>query len=345
MKLFFTLLSVLFSVVLMGQGTFSVESNRVTFHKWNKPTKYLKVFLVEEIHEKKDSIVVAGKFITKGEDFIFIPDFPLLDHITYTLVSDSDSHIFSLKAKTNIAPVVTQIYPTATELPENLLRMYIQFSKPMKTVGNLENIKLVDENGMQIKGAIFNNVYELWDATQTQLTIIFDPSRVKTGLIANETLGRALQAGENVRLVVDHLQDIYGQPMEHPYTKRFTVVKEDVIAPDTDLWEMELPTSNENAAFKLHFVDAIDEMSLLNRIKMYTDSGEVLKGMIHLKNEERTWEFIPEENWMPGKYLIKVNTRLADPSGNNLNGLFDHKIGGLKNEKEGTVITIPFHIE
>ena len=30
-------------------------------------------------------------------------------------------------------------------------------------INNLENIKLIDAAGKEIKGAIFNNVYELWD--------------------------------------------------------------------------------------------------------------------------------------------------------------------------------------
>ncbi|MEM7513074.1 MAG: hypothetical protein AAF388_19250, partial [Bacteroidota bacterium] len=40
-------------------------------------------------------------------------------------------------------PEISAIYPSADTLPENLLRMYIQFSSPMKTVGNLEKIQLL----------------------------------------------------------------------------------------------------------------------------------------------------------------------------------------------------------
>ena len=87
--------------------------------------------------------------------------------------------------------------------------MYIQFSQPMKTKGNIEKIKLLNEQGIEVKGAIFNNVYELWDDSQTQLTIIFDPSRVKTGLIANETLGRSLKPNKIFKSIYANIVHIF----------------------------------------------------------------------------------------------------------------------------------------
>ena len=98
---------------------------------------------------------------------------------------------------------ITSVYPTTDTLPENLLRLYIQFSQPMKAVNNLENLKLLDENEKEIKGAIFNNVYELWDSEQKQLTIILDPARVKTDLVVNSEQGRALQSGKYYKLVIE----------------------------------------------------------------------------------------------------------------------------------------------
>ena len=114
----------------------------------------------------------------------------------------------SLKDET---PKVIAIYPSSDTLPENLLRFYIQFLEPMKAVHNLENIKLLDENGKEIKGAIFNNVYELWDSRQQQLTLILDPARIKTGLIAHNNLGRALVPNQHFQLVIEKAENIHGQ--------------------------------------------------------------------------------------------------------------------------------------
>ena len=49
---------------------------------------------------------------------------------------------------------------------------------------------------------------------------------------------------------------------------------------------------------------------------------------------------IPNKNWKKDTYLLQVNSRLEDPSGNNLNGLFDHEIDSLKNEEEGRILEL-----
>ena len=135
-------------------------------------------------------------------------------------------------------PVVTTIYPTSDTLPENLLRFYVQFSKPMKTINNLENIELVDEDGNVVKGAIFNNVYELWDKEQQQLTLILDPARVKTGLVAHKERGRALQAGKSFQLVIRQAEDIYGNQLKVPFIKPIYVIATDTVSPDISHWNI-----------------------------------------------------------------------------------------------------------
>ncbi|HAA19186.1 MAG TPA: hypothetical protein DCP28_10590, partial [Cytophagales bacterium] len=92
-------------------------------------------------------------------------------------------------------PEVLAVYPSADTLPENLLRMYVEFATPMKTTGNLSRIQLKDAQGQVLNGVLFDNVYELWDPDQRQLTLLFDPGRVKTGLQAHDALGRALTPG------------------------------------------------------------------------------------------------------------------------------------------------------
>lgn len=336
----------MFCTNFFAQGTsVTVHKDRVKFHDWNTSTSNIKVFLVDSKKNKTESIPIIGSFVKKDGDLIFTPKFSLLENVPYLLQTEKGDIGFSLKTSNNNVPIITAVYPTADELPENLLRMYIQFSSPMKTVGNLEHIKLINEQGEEVKGAIFNNVYELWDDSQTQLTIIFDPARVKTGLRANETLGRALEPEKTFHLVIDELENIYGKKLAHPFTKTFKVVAEDIISPSPDSWEFMLPKSNDNQPLTINFLDAVDKMSLLIRIQIYNDKDQMVQGKIHLKNQEKTWEFVPENDWNKGKYLAKINSRLADPSGNNLNGLFDHTIGSLKNQREGEIVEIAFQIE
>lgn len=246
----------------------------------------------------------------------------------------------SSKTKEEVLPVVTAVFPSSDTLPENLLRMYIHFSKPMKTIGNLEKIKLVDENGQEVVGAIFNNVHELWDKEQKQLTLIFDPSRVKTGLIAHEERGRSLQVGKNYKLLIEELEDIEGNRLKNIYTKSFYVSDEDRLSPNTELWNIQIPKANNHSPLIVQFPEMLDRLSLFQRLQLTDENSQPIIGKVEIAKQETEWRFVPTKNWQAGDYILYVHGRLEDPCGNNLNGLFDHKIGMLKNEQEEKIETL-----
>ena len=241
-------------------------------------------------------------------------------------------------------PAIINIYPTSDTLPENLLRFYLHFSKPMRVTGYLEKIKLLDEKGQEIIGAIFNNVYELWDNEQKQLTLLFDPSRVKTGLIANEEKGRSLQMGKNYQLVIGTLEDVAGNRMKEPHAKSFFVSKEDRISPNIALWEIKTPTATSQSHLVVQFPEMLDQFSLRQRLQLTNKNNDPISGKIEISHQETIWRFTPSEPWLAGNYILHVHGRLEDPCGNNLNGLFDHTIGSLKNEEEGQIEAINLSI-
>ena len=222
--------------------------------------------------------------------------------------------------------------------------MYVQFSQPMKAVDNLDHIQLMDSQGNPVRGAIFQNVYELWDETQTQLTLIFDPARVKTGLEAHERFGRALRPGETYQLVIRGFTDIHHQSLGQPYTKTFFVTETDTLPPNIHRWEISLPPVGSSSPLVLRFPDILDQMSLKQRITIATEAETLIEGNRELGPHEKAYHFIPTQVWQPGKYFIVVHSRLADPAGNNLNGLFDHPTGSLRFETEEEVLKIPFRL-
>ena len=129
--------------------------------------------------------------------------------------------------------IVTEVYPTSDVLPENLLRFYVYFSRPMKREGALESIRLVDSKGEVVSGAFLENNFSLWSPDGTRLTLLFDPGRVKTGLVAHERFGRALKAGSNYELVIDStMMAVNGTPLSSTFRKAFRVAKPDFEAPD-----------------------------------------------------------------------------------------------------------------
>jgi hypothetical protein len=245
----------------------------------------------------------------------------------------------------NLTPRILAVYPSADSLPENLLRLYIQFSQPMKAVDNLKNIKLVNEEGLTIEGAIFNNVYELWDQEQKQLTLILDPSRVKTGLVAHNNLGRALVPGKHFQLIIEKAEDIDGNLLKAPYVKDIYVQKEDRIIPDINHWSIHPPAANSKAPLTIDFPQILDQLSLLNSLLLLDENQQTVQGKVTLLNQETKWQFTPTQKWKPAVYTLLVNNRLEDPAGNNLNGLFDHAVGSLKNEQEGMITRLSIVID
>lgn len=343
------------SMLTIGCGhqqelTSTVSKESVAFHDHNIECiedALLAIYLWDSDDKTTGTTQAYGSFSIEGNVLIFTPDFPLLANTEYALVSLEEKkviHRFSLPERRSEL-TVEAIYPSSDTLPENLLRMYIVFSQPMKTSGNLENIRLSDDSGNSVEGAIFNNVYELWDATQKQLTILFDPARVKSDLVANKELGRALKSGERYHLSIDYVEDIFGQKVQSAFTKTFYVSEKDSISPDVGDWIISLPEPDTQEQLVLQFPDAIDWMSILNRIRIIDQNGHLVSGAVSITNNEQVWSFKPAVNWKATDYKLAVDSRLEDPAGNNLNGLFDHKVGSLKNEQEGKVEYVSFTIE
>lgn len=336
--------------VFQHELTSTVSKESVTFHDHNIESLEdtpVAVYLWNSDNNTISKTQVRGSFNLEGNTLSFAPDFPLLEDTEYVMMNNEDKkviHRFSLPGNEKSELTVEAIYPSSDTLPENLLRMYIVFSQPMKTSGNLENINLLNDSGNTIEGAIFNNVYELWDATQKQLTIILDPARVKSDLVANKKLGRALKPGRFYHLKIDNVQDIFGQKIQSVYTKSFYVSEADIISPDINDWLISPPKPDTQEELTLRFPDAIDRMSLLNKIRIRDQNGLSIDGNISVKNKEQIWTFKPAEPWIAGSYELMVNSRLEDPSGNNLNGLFDHKVGSLKNDQEGLVEYLSFKV-
>ncbi len=242
------------------------------------------------------------------------------------------------------APTVMCVYPSADTLPENLLRFYVQFSESMKAVDNLEHIHLLDASGKTIPGALFNHVYELWDSQQTQLTLILDPARVKTGLKAHESLGRALSPGHYYQLIISQAENVKGQPLAQPFVKKFYVTRQDTVMPKVSSWKILPPAAQSKEALRLQFPQNLDWMSLHQRIRVLQDNQSPVPGRIAILQQEQGWQFTPRQAWKKGTYTLQVNSRLEDPAGNNLLGLFDHPLGSLKGKQEGELIELKIQV-
>ncbi|MCH7864908.1 MAG: hypothetical protein IIC56_06820, partial [Proteobacteria bacterium] len=98
---------------------------------------------------------------------------------------------------------MTQVYPSADVLPENLLKFYLHFSAPMSRGDSYQHIRLVRQNGSVVDLPFLELDQELWDRRQTRLTLLFDPGRIKRGLKPHEEVGPALKPGRRYTLEID----------------------------------------------------------------------------------------------------------------------------------------------
>jgi hypothetical protein len=235
-------------------------------------------------------------------------------------------------------PKIVAVYPTTDSIPVNILRFYIQFSAPMQEMDILKHIKLSNEEGKNISGVFFENQYELWNENRTEVTLIVDPGRVKLGLLANNTMGRAFDEGKKYTLTIDSLlMDFNDQKLSESFTKTFVAVKEDRQPPDTKLWEISLPKANTKAAISIDFKDKIDHISAQTLIKIFKDKKEII-GKIKLENKEQLATFSPNQKWAKGDYQIIINPRLEDITANSINQIFDHKPSDFKQKNNDNYI-------
>lgn len=231
----------------------------------------------------------------------------------------------NVEAQTISNTHVVDIKPSTDSIPVNILRFYIQFSKPMQEMDILKHIKLSNEEGKNITGVFFENQYELWNNERTEVTLIVDPGRVKLGLLANNKMGRAFDEGKRYTFTVDSLLlDFNDQKLDQSYTKSFIAVKEDRTPPNPKEWEVKIPKNKTKDPLFINFKDKIDHISAQTLLKVLHKNIE-MKGKIILAENMQSIQFFPEKKWKKGEYQIVIHPNLEDISANSVNQTFDHK--------------------
>lgn len=230
--------------------------------------------------------------------------------------------------------LVSEVYPTASELPDNLLRFYVYFSKPMERGDVLQHIHLIDGNNREVTGVFLSNKFDLWSPNSKRLTLLLDPGRVKTGLKANKELGRALFPGKNYRLVISAGLEASDGTTSLEFSKTFTVTESSKVHSELVAWPMTVPSAGSKEALKLELGAVFDHLSLAYRIRVKDSEGNTLRGKIELPNNERSWHFVPEIKWPSGNHTIVVDPKLEDVAGNRLTGLFESTPSDQRQRRE-----------
>jgi hypothetical protein len=303
------------------QGTYHQQNDVVTFHPdfpFSAGTRYL--VRVAASHAGHEGTLFRTRVMHEGQEFL--------------------ESRFALATKQVLQPaMVVKILPTGDELPANLLRFYIYFSSPMRRGFSDTSVTLIDEQGLIVSKPFMQFKQELWDPEQKRLTMIFDPGRIKRGVSTN--LKPALQEGKSYRLIIDeHWEDAQGNLLQGQYEKLFRVNAALRSNPDPTHWEMTLPPGNSKESVNLTFLRPFDHALLRRMITLRSKADESIEGSIKIDQAETHWQFTPTHPWKEGQYVIHVDARLEDVTGNNLQGLFDRPV--KESLSNAVAIELPF---
>jgi hypothetical protein len=274
-----------------------------------------------------DNPPILGDLIQSESGFLFTPLIPLTRGQTYEVRYEGASigQISIPQLSEEGAKLeVMEIYPTQNLLPENLLKFFVKFSKPMREGKSSTNVFLLDSNKDTLEGAFLDLQPELWNEDQTLLTLWLDPGRIKRDLIPNLEMGAPLTKGESYNLVISaRWKGKNGGELGQSFSKKFTASARDSISPEPDSWVMDIPKADTNAALTLDFLEALDFSLLADVFTIKNAAGRAIQGNWEIGIEEKSIQFIPKDPWSRGLYVIEIESRLEDLAGNNLNRLFE----------------------
>ncbi len=277
---------------------------------------------------------VLGSYSVTDSELQFASRFPLSPFVKYSVElsekltgTAAAPIVFSPRGKELApAPKVVAIYPTAAELPENLLKFYIHFSAPMSRGEAYQRIHLMHA-GTEVADPFLELGEELWDVDQTRFTLLIHPGRIKRGVKPREDDGLPMTDGKDYELHIDAAWiGADHQPLSGPHIKKFRIVAADEEQPNPVNWKIGTPKAETQQPVSLTFNEPLDH-AMLNRVLLVRDpAGELIEGKVIIDEQETVWSFAPNKPWKRSDYAIEVATNLEDLVGNSIARPFETKM-------------------
>lgn len=331
-----------------------------------------------------DRPAVLGRYEVTGGVLRFTPQFPLEAGTRYVAELDlaalagegdegpSDEGLRSagpdadarhssaeprrIRATLQVAPLerrgdatrIVEVYPSAPELPENQLRMYISFSAPMGLKDGLPYIHLLDERGETVVDPFLPLDVNLWNDDRTRYTLLFDPGRQKSGILPNEQMGRSLVAGRKYTLVVDaSWPDGAGQPLDVSFRREFRVGPAVEHAIEPSAWRVQAPAEGTRDPLTVTFPGPLDYALLHRAVRVAAEDGALVSGMVGVDANETRWTFTPRGPWKAGGYQLVAASTLEDVAGNRIGRPFEvsmlHVTSGPGAQRAAQAV-VPFQV-
>lgn len=282
---------------------------------------------------------VAGSFEIDQDAICFVPRFPFLDGTSYSLLVHSlpdEGGVDGLEVWTIQRPApegtpttgVLAIYPTVDELPVNQLKLYIHFSSPMSEGWAARTVRVrradTDE---PLEGVFLAMDPELWDRERRRLTLLFDPGRIKRGLVPNEEAGYPLIEGIPIIFSIDaKFRDAAGRPLRSGAERRYEIGPPLRVRVNPADWRYNCPTAGSTDPLTVELDRPLDHALLEHSLWVNDPAGVALAGGGSVGPAERSWRFEPKSPWEEGRHQVIVDSRLEDLAGNSLMRVFDRDL-------------------
>jgi hypothetical protein len=221
---------------------------------------------------------------------------------------------------------VVTIYPSALQVPVNLLKIYVHFSAPMSE-GHARDAIQVLRSGHLLQGVFLSMEPELWDRARTRLTLLLDPGRIKRGLAPNLEMGYPLEADVPIVLRVERrFRDADGFRLLEGMERRYKVVpavRRHVRLAD---WRLDTPRSESMQPLHVVFDRPLDRALLEHSLRVVDASNTSVSGECAIVDGELSWTFRPSIAWRSEPYSLTVDPRLEDLAGNSVLRVFDRDL-------------------
>jgi hypothetical protein len=217
---------------------------------------------------------------------------------------------------------VLSVTPSAAVWPENILRLYVSFSAPMRIGEAWEHIRMLDADGRPMGGLFVEIDQELWDPAGQRLTVLFDPARIKRGLVDHINEGPPLGLGERCTLEIDAFwRDAEGALLAEPFTKTIEVGPPLRSALDPGAWRLTPPATPADPLVveAPHPLDA----ALARRAFTVRRGETTIDCEVELEQNETRLVIQPERPWEKGAHVLMADPVLEDICGNRIGRPFD----------------------
>ncbi len=283
-----------------------------------------------------------GTYSVDGAEVVFKPRFAIPPDVACRAIAAGKEFNFAAATRERKSTTsVAQVYPSAPEIPANQLKFYLEFSAPMEKGQAWERIRLLNAAGKVVELAFLEIDQELWDRESKRLTLLFDPGRIKRGVMPRDQVGSALLAGQSYTLVIDReYRDAEGNPLTAEFRRDFRVRAEDRDPVEPSKWSFQLPPAGTREPLRVAFGEPLDAALATRLIGV-----DGMAGTLALTANETKLVFTPETNWEPREYKLLVDSALEDLAGNRVGRPFDvDTFNRITVRTNRGVVAVPFRV-